>query len=84
MRLFATASLLALALAGCAGTRDRAAPSSTAAAAAPASRQIPTQLPTNVRPLQYTINATPDAANLRFTGRVDIDLQVLEATSASL
>lgn len=76
MRLFATVSLIALTLAGCASTKDQAAPS-PAAAAAPASRQIPTQLPGNVRPLQYTINATPDAANLRFTGRVDIDIQIL-------
>lgn len=82
MRLFATASLLALALAGCASTKDQAAISSPAATAAPASRQIPTQLPTNVRPLQYTINATPDAANLRFAGRADIDIQVLEATDS--
>ncbi len=80
MRLFATASLLALTLAGCARTTDQAAPSSPAATAPQAARQIPTQLPTNVRPLQYTINATPDAANLRFKGRVDIDIEVLEAT----
>ncbi|HET9638726.1 MAG TPA: M1 family metallopeptidase [Allosphingosinicella sp.] len=82
MRLFATASLLALTLAGCAKTTDQGAPASPSATAAPASRQIPTQLPTDVRPLQYTINATPDAANLRFTGRVDIDIQVLQATDS--
>jgi aminopeptidase N len=82
MRLLATASLLALALAGCAGTRDQAAPTTPAAVAPSAARQIPTQLPTNVRPLQYTINATPDAANLRFSGRADIDIQVLEATDS--
>ena len=81
MRLSATVSLLALALAGCAGTKDSAAPSS-AATAPLASRQITTQLPTNVRPLQYTINATPDAANLRFTARTDIDIQVLQATDS--
>ncbi|HYJ83309.1 MAG TPA: M1 family metallopeptidase [Allosphingosinicella sp.] len=82
MRLFATASLLALTLAGCAKSADRPAP---AAPAPSASRQIPTQLPPNVRPLQYTINATPDAANLRFTGRVDIDIQILaESNSITL
>jgi aminopeptidase N len=81
MRLFATVSLLALALAGCARA-DRAAPSSPAAAAPSASRQIPTQLPTDVRPLQYTINATPDAANLRFTARTDIDIEVLRETDS--
>ncbi|HYI39514.1 MAG TPA: M1 family metallopeptidase [Allosphingosinicella sp.] len=80
MRLFATVSLLALALAGCARTTDQAAPSIPAAAAPQASRQIPTQLPSDVRPLQYTIHATPDAANLRFKGRADIDIEVLKPT----
>ena len=82
MRLFATASLFALALAGCAGTAERNAPATPAAGAAQGGRQIPTQLPANVRPLQYTINATPDAANLRFTARTDIDIQVLQATDS--
>ncbi|MET1113266.1 MAG: M1 family peptidase, partial [Allosphingosinicella sp.] len=80
MRLFATASLLALTLAGCARTTDRTAPATPAAPAPQASRQIPTQLPADVRPLQYTINATPDAARLRFKGRVDIDIEVLKPT----
>ena len=35
---------------------------------APGAREVPSQLPRNVRPLHYTISATPDAANLRFTG----------------
>ncbi|MEA3052299.1 MAG: hypothetical protein QOG72_1202 [Sphingomonadales bacterium] len=78
MRLLATASLLALALAGCARTTQQSAPATVAAPQA--SRQVPTQLPTNVRPLQYTIAVTPDAANLRFTGRADIDIRVLEPT----
>ncbi|HEU0100144.1 MAG TPA: M1 family metallopeptidase [Allosphingosinicella sp.] len=80
MRLFATASLIALTLAGCARTTDSSAPATPAAEAAQSPRRIPTQLPTNVRPLQYTIHATPDAANLRFTGRADIDIQVLQPT----
>jgi len=50
------------------------------AAAPPAARNVPTQLPANVRPLYYAINAVPDAANLRFSGTVRIDIQVLEAT----
>ncbi|HEX9964036.1 MAG TPA: M1 family metallopeptidase [Allosphingosinicella sp.] len=83
MRLLATASLFALALAGCATTSTQdSAPPAPAAAATQASRQIPTQLPANVRPLQYTIHATPDAANLRFTARTDIDIQVLQATDS--
>jgi len=80
MRLFATASLIALALAGCARTAEQTAPATAAATAPQASRRIPTQLPTDIRPLQYTINAAPDAANLRFKGRVDIDIEVLKPT----
>jgi aminopeptidase N len=80
MRLLATASLLALVLAGCARTTERAAP--MAAAAPQASPLVPTQLPANVRPIQYTIAVAPDAANLRFTGRADIDIRVLEPTDS--
>ena len=78
MRLAAAVSLLALAsaLAGCAATTK--APAAPAAAAA----QVPTQLPTNVRPLQYAITAAPDAENLRFDASTLIDIQVLEATNA--
>ncbi|HEX8308464.1 MAG TPA: M1 family metallopeptidase [Allosphingosinicella sp.] len=80
MRLFATASLFALALAGLAGPvgPTRAAPKAKAVQAP----RIPTQLPTNVRPLQYTIAARPDADKLRFSGRADIDIQVLQATDS--
>lgn len=80
MRLLATASLLALSLAACA--RPDAPAPSTAATAAPAAaaREIPTLLPTDVRPLQYGISITPDAQNLRFTGRAVIDVEVLEPT----
>jgi aminopeptidase N len=85
MRLLRTASTLAIALAaaGCA-TADVEGPRITAAApAAGAQRlQVPTQLPTNVRPLQYTIAATPDAPNLRFTSRVYADIEVLEPTDS--
>ncbi|HEX9954026.1 MAG TPA: M1 family metallopeptidase [Allosphingosinicella sp.] len=84
MRLSFAASLLALtALTACASTRD-AAPAAAAAAAprAQAARQIPTQLPTHTRPLQYTISATPDAANLRFTALSTVDVDVLEATDS--
>lgn len=80
MRHLATVSLLALVLAGCARTTEGTAPASPAATAPQASRPIPTQLPADVRPLRYTIHATPDPANLRFTGRVDIDIEVLKPT----
>ncbi|MEA3066440.1 MAG: hypothetical protein QOJ27_2901 [Sphingomonadales bacterium] len=82
MRLLATASLLALALAGCARTAGQSAPAQAAAApvAAPASRQVPTQLPTNVRPVSYSVLIQPDAANLRFKGSVLVQIEVLEAT----
>ncbi|HEX8062413.1 MAG TPA: M1 family peptidase, partial [Allosphingosinicella sp.] len=81
MRPFATASLIALTFAGLAGTADRSHAAAPGAGAAQAVR-IPTQLPTNVRPLQYTIAARPDAEKLRFSGRVDIDIQVLQATDS--
>jgi aminopeptidase N len=81
MRLLATASLLALTLAGSAGTADEGKAAPLKAGVAQAAR-IPTQLPTNVRPLQYTIAARPDAAKLRFSGRADIDIQVLQATDS--
>jgi aminopeptidase N len=86
MRLLATASLLALALSACSRTTAdappaNAAPAPRSAVQGAAPRQIPTQLPSNVRPLQYAITATPDAQNLRFTGSTLIDIEVLEATS---
>jgi aminopeptidase N len=84
MRLLATASLLALALAGCARTAREAgpapapAPAPAAAAAAPAA--IPTRLPTDVRPVSYGILIQPDTANLRFKGSVLTHIEVLEPT----
>jgi aminopeptidase N len=79
MRLLATASLLALALTGCARTAEQAPPA-VPAAVAPTPRTIPTQLPTNVRPVQYGILIQPDAPNLRFKGSVLTHIEVLEAT----
>src|SRR5215207_619295 len=69
----------ALALGGCAGARG-----SATAGAAPrgSSANVPTQLPRKVRPLHYTISVTPDAPNLRFAGRADIEIEVLEATDS--
>ncbi|MEA3045483.1 MAG: hypothetical protein QOH47_3321 [Sphingomonadales bacterium] len=78
MRLPLVSSLAlatSLTLAGCA-----TAPAAPPAAAAAASAQIPSQLPRNVRPLHYSISAAPDAANLRFTGSVQIDIEVIEPT----
>src|SRR5688500_14888068 len=81
MRPTTAASLLALAaalaLAGCTTSRTEAP---QAPAAPQAARTVPTQLPTDVRPLQYDIEARPEAANLRFTGAVGIDVEVLRAT----
>jgi aminopeptidase N len=56
------------------------APAQAPVAAAPAAQNVPTQLPANVRPLHYAIAAVPDAANLRFSATVRIDIQVIEAT----
>ncbi len=74
--LSVSALTLAAALALAPGPPSLAQP----AARAPAAAQVPSQLPRNVRPLHYRITATPDAANLRFTGRTDVDIEVLEAT----
>ena len=80
MRFAATASLLALSLslAACAGAGARSG--APAAPAAAARADIPTQLPRIARPLQYSISATPDAANLRFTAITTIDIELLEAS----
>ncbi|HEX8573919.1 MAG TPA: M1 family metallopeptidase [Allosphingosinicella sp.] len=79
MRLLAAASLAALALAGAARASDPAAPAVPAAPAA-ARPQVPTQLPTKVRPVSYGILIQPDAANLRFKGSVLTHIEVIEAT----
>jgi aminopeptidase N len=74
MRRLPLVSSLATALSACATT--------TGAPPAPpaASVQVPSQLPRNVRPLHYSISIVPDAANLRFTGSEQVDIEVLEAT----
>ena len=41
-----------------------------------------TQLPRNAIPRHYSIQVTPNAASLRFTGQVGIDLDVLRPTSS--
>src|SRR4051794_36234197 len=79
MRLKSPASLppLTLPLAACpaAGTDRPATPAPPLAG-----RQIPTQLPPNVRPLQYALRITPDAANLLFSASALIDIEVKAPT----
>jgi aminopeptidase N len=70
----AIALTTALALTAC------ATPQRPVATVAPATAQVPSQLPRNVRPLHYTIAAIPDPANLRFNGTVRIEIEVLEPT----
>jgi aminopeptidase N len=91
MRLLASASLSAIAIAATlltpadadAQRRNRRATATPPAATGPSGpRDITTQLPRNVRPVRYRIQVTPDAANMRFTARTDIDVQVLEATDS--
>jgi len=77
MRLRTAASLAALAVA------TLAAGTATAAPLPPLSqRAIPTQLPRSVRPLEYRLEIVPDAANLRFSGRAAIDIEVLQRTES--
>src|SRR3954469_11689696 len=81
MRLKSAASLAALAfsLAACAAAgTDR--PATPTASVPLAGRQIPTQLPANVRPLQYALWITPDAANLVFSASALIDIEVKAPT----
>jgi aminopeptidase N len=42
---------------------------------------LPTQLPRTAIPHHYAVTITPDAANMRFTGAVGIDLQVIQPTN---
>ena len=41
-----------------------------------------TQLPRTAIPRHYSLQVTPDAARLRFTGQVAIDLDVVKPTSS--
>ncbi len=80
MRPFPLLSTSLLAVAAALTLSGGAPAAAQPAARAPAAPQVPSQLPRGVRPLHYWIAATPDAANLRFTGRVEIDIEVLQAT----
>jgi aminopeptidase N len=85
MRFASAASSLAIAIAsfvvaGCTSATGESAPATRQGSIA--QQQIPTQLPRSVRPLQYTIAAATDAANLSFSGRTLIDIEVLEATDS--
>jgi aminopeptidase N len=78
MRLRTACSLLALLPAFAA----QAAPARHAAAAPSLppleQRDIPTQLPKSVRPVQYALNILPDADKLAFSGTATIDVDVLQ------
>ncbi|MEW9855719.1 M1 family metallopeptidase [Novosphingobium sp. M1R2S20] len=49
---------------------------------APLPETVPSDLPRNARPSHYTIEVTPDAQALTFTGKVGIDLAVFAASDA--
>lgn len=57
---------------------------STAAGVAPTvlPESIPSDLPRHARPTHYSIEVTPDAAALTFTGKVAIDLRVFSTTDS--
>ncbi|MGZ8362078.1 MAG: M1 family metallopeptidase, partial [Allosphingosinicella sp.] len=82
MRRFPLVSSLALAGALLAAGPAVAQTTVAQTPATAAERRIPSQLPRNVRPLHYTISAVPDAANLRFTGRTEVDIELLEPTDS--
>lgn len=72
-RILTTA--IALALAGSTG-----AALAQATAPSPASAPVTSELPRTVRPSHYAIEVVPHAQEMRFDGKVKIDLEVLEAT----
>lgn len=55
---------------------------STAAVAQTAAPAVTTQLPRGAAPSHYAIEVTPDAANLKFTGKATIDVAVAQAMPA--
>ena len=78
-------SLIALAVAGCATTAP-VAPQAVTATPVLQQRQdtvdtsLPTQLPRLAVPRHYAISITPHAADLKFDGRVGIDMDVIQPT----
>src|SRR3954451_24158698 len=82
MRLRTACSLLALAALPAFAAQaapSRRAPTATAPALPPLDqRDIPTQLPKTVRPVQYALNIRPDAEKLAFAGTATIDVDVLQ------
>jgi len=75
MRLLASLSIIALSLSLNVATDAVAAVPSN-----PADRQATTQLPRTARPSHYDVTLIPDAQNMRFSGKVRIDLDILTAT----
>ena len=52
------------------------------AVSAAAPNEITTQLPRTARPQHYRVEITPHAAQMRFDGKVSIDLEVLQPTAS--
>ena len=63
-------------------TPVQSTPVAQSSPAAAAAQTVPTQLPTSVRPLHYAIAVILDAATLRFSGTVAIDIDVLQPTDS--
>ena len=87
MSISRSLSLLSLAAAPLALTvasanAQTAAPATAAAPSAGPAADVTTQLPRGVVPSHYAIAVTPDAANLKFTGTVDISIAVTQPTNA--
>ncbi len=74
-RIVSTAIVLALALPSVAFVQPAAVESTSA-------EQATTQLPRDVRPTHYDVAVVPDAAKLLFTGKVTIDIDVLQPTNS--
>ena len=76
---FSRMSLLMLAAAPLALVQPALAQATAAPAPAGPAPGITTQLPRGAAPRQYAIEVKPDAANLKFSGKVTIDLNVAQA-----
>jgi aminopeptidase N len=80
MRLAHFASVSLAALAAALVVSPAAAQTAPAAAQPAAATAIPSQLPTDVRPRHYRLTINPDAANMRFSGQAEIEVEVLRPT----
>lgn len=82
MTILLKRSLLSAAALVLIGTATAPVFAATHHAAASAQSLVTTQLPREVRPLHYSVSLVPNAKENTFTGTIDIDVEVLQATKS--